>query len=199
MLLQTEEVLGESDQRPKNIEIARATVQLSRPFIRCWTDGSVLPSNPGPGGWAFYAYYTTSKGERVELKRSGSNPFTSNIRMELIAVLRLLQCLKKPSRVFFLTDSQYIIDGLRNMRRDKLLKTHYDVWGLILHLSQVHQISTSKVKAHSGVEENEMVDFLAKKAAREQLGDPFMWPTETIMAKLLNEQKSVERIHWEKT
>lgn len=201
--MQLAEDLGvtESDQQTKRKGSGRRSRRVSesvpRPIVRCWTDGSVLPSNPGPGGWAYYAYFIDKNGVKHEVERSGSNPYTSNIRMELIAALRFLQSLSLPSKVYLMTDSQYIIDGLRNLRRDKLLKTHYDVWGLILHLSMIHHIATSKVKAHTGVEENERVDKLAKTAAKEQPGDPYMWSSEKLMAKLLVTQKTVERRSWE--
>ncbi|MCK5644792.1 MAG: hypothetical protein KAJ19_28590, partial [Gammaproteobacteria bacterium] len=93
--------------------------------VRIWTDGSACPENPGPGGWATLLQYKDH-----EKLIGGSTPWSSNIRTELIAVLRGLQYLKKPSVVVIYTDSQYIVDGFRNiLYRNKLLKSHYDTWG----------------------------------------------------------------------
>lgn len=164
------------------------------PIVRVWTDGSACPENPGPGGWASLLVY--SDGEEKIL--SGSTPWSSNIRMELMAVLRAIQALETPSVVIIYTDSQYIVDGFRNiLHRDKLLKSHYDVWGLLLHLSQIHNIKVSKVKAHSGNEGNEIVDKLAKEMAKTQPGDPYMWPTEKIIEDMKLEEKNIEKKSWE--
>lgn len=173
-----------------------------RPVIRVWTDGSTTPTNPGPGGWA--ALLTTkSEMSDVPLERviSGSSPHASNIRMELMGVLRALQVLTKPSIVILYTDSQYIIDGFRNItHRQKLLKSHYDTWGLILHYSQIHRIRVNKVKAHSGEEGNERVDVVAKRAARGQEGDLFMTPSEEMFEGMKAAEKmrvKEDRGRWE--
>lgn len=156
-----------------------------RSVVRIWTDGSTTPENPGPGGWA--ALLRDEEHERVI---SGSTLWASNIRMELLAVLRALQLLEKPSHVLIYTDSQYIIDGFRNIQhRDKMLKSHYDIWGLIIHYNQIHQIRLNKVKAHSGEEGNELVDKAAKKAARGQPGDVFITDSEKMMEELRVSQK----------
>jgi len=166
-----------------------------KPVVRMWTDGSACPDNPGPGGWATVLIF-----EDHEIELSGSTPWSSNIRMELTAVLRGLQYLDVPSFVVVYTDSQYIVDGFRNiLHRNKLLKSHYDVWGLILHLSQIHQVRISKVKAHSGVEGNERVDVMARTAARGQLGDTYMWGTERLLEhiKLEERRQKLEKKSWE--
>ena len=148
-----------------------------RPVVRIWTDGSTTPMNPGPGGWG--ALMRFKEEERII---SGSSPHASNIRMELMGVLRALQVLKVPSIAIIYTDSQYIVDGFRNiLQRQKLLKSHYDIWGLLLHYVQIHKIKIHKVKAHSGEEGNEIVDGVAKAAAKGQEGDPFMTPSETML------------------
>lgn len=174
-----------------------------RPVVRVWTDGSTTPTNPGPGGWAALLITKSeiAKDGKLEKVISGSSPHASNIRMELMGVLRALQFLRMPSIVILYTDSQYIVDGFRNItHRQKLLKSHYDTWGLILHYSQIHRIRINKVKAHSGEEGNERVDRAAKKAARGQEGDPFMTPSEKMFEKMKaseNERVKKERKSWE--
>lgn len=166
----------------------------SLPVARVWTDGSACPANPGPGGWAALI----QKGNGEENLISGSTPWSSNIRMELTAVLRALQYLETPHVVIIYTDSQYIVDGFRNILfRDKLLKSHYDTWGIILHLAQFHRIKISKVKAHAGDSGNEQVDRAAKKAAKEQPGDPYMWRTERIIEEKRLREKGIEKNSWE--
>ena len=164
------------------------------PVVRIWTDGSACPQNPGPGGWAALLIY-----KKEEEILSGSTPWSSNIRMELTAVLRALQHLTEPHIVIVYTDSQYIVDGFRNIQyRNKLLKSHYDVWGLLLHFAQIHKVKISKVKAHSGEPGNERVDKIARDAARGQPGDPYMWPTEILLEDRKLHEKGLEKKSWER-
>jgi ribonuclease HI len=171
----------------------KKTDRSTWPIVRIWTDGSACPENPGPGGWA-----TLLQHKDDEKMIGGSTPWSSNIRMELVAALRGLQYLKKPSVVVIYTDSQYIVDGFRNiLYRNKLLKSHYDVWGLILHLSQIHSIKISKVKAHSGNTNNERVDKVAREMAITQPGDEFITATEKILEERKLHEKGIEKKSWE--
>ena len=73
-----------------------------------YTDGA-CSGNPGPGGWAFVLRHpATGK----ELERSGGEPETTNNRMELMAVIRGLEALKRPTRVELVTDSSYVGKGI---------------------------------------------------------------------------------------
>lgn len=156
-------------------------MEKSRPVVHVWTDGSTLPINPGPGGWA--AVLRLKKGNEYVKEKiiSGSSKWASNIRMETVGALRALQYLKVPSIVIIHTDSQYIVDGFKRLTRNQLLKSHYDIWGLLLHYSQIHHVHLKKVKGHSGVEGNELADKYAKEAAKGQAGDLFMSESEEMM------------------
>ena len=67
-----------------------------------FTDGSCL-GNPGPGGWACLLRCGSAEGEL-----SGTEPHTTNNRMELQAVIAGLSALKEPCAVRVVTDSQYV-------------------------------------------------------------------------------------------
>jgi ribonuclease HI len=171
----------------------KPTHHNQQPVVRIWVDGSVSPENPGPGGWAALLIH----GDHEKII-GGSTPWSSNIRMELTAVLRGIQALKRESIVIIYTDSQYMVDGFRNiLHRDKLLKSHHDLWGLLLHLSQIHQVKVKKVKAHSGIPNNERVDQHAKLMAKTQPGDSRMWPTERVLEKKKLDEKHIEKKSWE--
>ncbi len=171
----------------------KPTYHNQLPIVRIWTDGSASPENPGPGGWAALLTHGT-----YEKMIGGSTPWSSNIRMELTAVLRGIQSLKKESIVIIYTDSQYMVDGFRNiLHRDKILKSHHDLWGLLLHLAQIHQVKIKKVKAHSGVPNNGRVDQHAKLMAKTQPGDSRMWPTERVLEKKKLDEKNVQKNSWE--
>jgi ribonuclease HI len=155
----------------------------NRPLVRIWTDGSTTPKNPGPGGWAALLVYRDNKDQDHERMIAGSVPYTSNIRMELTAALRALQVLQRPSTIILYTDSQYIIDGFKRLNRHQILKTHHDLWGLILHYKQLHVVMPTKVKAHSGEAGNERVDAIAKDAALRQIEDMFRTNSEKMIEK----------------
>ena len=74
--------------------------------VTIYTDGACT-GNPGPGGYCAILEY----GEhRREL--SGGFRRTTNNRMELTAVVRGLEALKRPCRVELFTDSVYVGKGL---------------------------------------------------------------------------------------
>ena len=74
--------------------------------VQLITDGACI-GNPGPGGWAFILRYG-------ELKREGfgSEPHTTNNRMELTAAIEGLKRLKEDCAVEIVTDSQYMKNGI---------------------------------------------------------------------------------------
>ncbi|MDQ5917843.1 MAG: ribonuclease, partial [Pseudomonadota bacterium] len=71
-------------------------------IIEIWADGGCR-GNPGPGGWGVLL----RAGER-EKELWGGEPATTNNRMELTAVIRALEAMKRPVRARIHTDSQYV-------------------------------------------------------------------------------------------
>lgn len=141
-----------------------------------WTDGSCLDNNPlgGPGGFAWVA----SLGD---LKTEYSKGYfkTTNNRMEIMAVIDALSQVQERSVIKIHTDSQYTIDGatkwvwgwIKNgWRRQPQPGVFEDVKNADLFkrlhaLTRFHKVEFIKVKAHSGVPDNERCDVLAKAAA----------------------------------
>ena len=75
--------------------------------MQLFTDGA-CSGNPGPGGWAFILRHpATGK----ELESSGGERETTNNRMEMTAVIRGLEALKRPTRVEIVSDSIYVGKG----------------------------------------------------------------------------------------
>ena len=74
--------------------------------VTIYTDGA-CKGNPGPGGWGALLV----AGER-EQEIFGGDPATTNNRMELTAVIRALESLKRKSDVDIYTDSQYVKNGI---------------------------------------------------------------------------------------
>ena len=74
--------------------------------VKLITDGGCI-GNPGPGGWACIIRY----GEMAK-ELFGSEPETTNNRMELRAAIEGLRALKEPCEVTVTADSQYVIKGI---------------------------------------------------------------------------------------
>ena len=70
--------------------------------VLIYTDGA-CKGNPGVGGWG--ALLQAGDHER---ELFGGESHTTNNRMELTAVIRALESLKRPSEVDLFTDSQYV-------------------------------------------------------------------------------------------
>ena len=137
------------------------------PEVHVFTDGA-CSGNPGPGGWAYILRHPDSGREK---EVSGGEPGTTNNRMELLAVIEALKSLTKPSRVELWSDSQYVLNGLREWmdswkkkgwkrgRNQPVL--NLDLWKELDALRQRHDIHCHWVRGHVGHPENERVDRLA--------------------------------------
>ncbi|MBT8058809.1 MAG: ribonuclease HI [Xanthomonadales bacterium] len=133
-----------------------------------YTDGA-CSGNPGPGGWGSVLLF---KGHRREL--SGGEAETTNNRMELMAVIRALETLKRPCRIELHTDSTYVMKGMtewlpnwkrRNWRTaDKKPVKNVDLWQRLEEAIDRHDVNWTWVRGHSGVPENERADELARLA-----------------------------------
>jgi ribonuclease HI len=136
--------------------------------IEIYTDGACR-GNPGPGGWA--ALLRTGEHER---EISGAEALTTNNRMELTAVIRALEALKRPVQANVYTDSEYVRRGItewiaawkshgwRTAQRKPV--KNQDLWQRLDELRAGHQIEWHWVPGHAGVPGNERVDRLANEA-----------------------------------
>lgn len=145
-----------------------------RPLVRLFTDGA-CSGNPGPGGWAYILQHPASGTER---ERSGAEAGTTNNRMELRAVIEGLAAITRPSRVELYSDSQYVLNGLREWMpawkargwrtADRKPVKNRDLWERLDELASTHDVRFHWVRGHSEHPENERCDALAV-AAREAL------------------------------
>lgn len=141
--------------------------QNGRPHVLLYTDGA-CSGNPGPGGWAFILKHPASG---KEIERSGGEPQTTNNRMELSAVIFGLKAITRPSRVEVYSDSQYVLNGLREWMEDwkrrgwktaaKKPVKNRELWEELDALKQTHEISFHWIKGHNEHPENERCDALA--------------------------------------
>jgi len=139
-------------------------------IVEIYTDGACT-GNPGPGGYGAVLKY----GDTVK-EISGCEPRTTNNRMEMMAVIKALQQLKRPCKVRVVTDSNYLVKGMTQwihgwVRRNwinsqKRPVLNRELWEEILELSRKHQITWQWVKGHDGHPENERCDQLARAAIK---------------------------------
>lgn len=136
--------------------------------VDLFTDGACR-GNPGPGGWGVLLRYGG-----IQRELSGADPATTNNRMELTAVIRGLEALKRPCRVRVTTDSQYVRNGItewifrwrRNGWRtsDRQPVKNADLWRQLDEVAAGHEVEWHWVKGHAGHPENERADRLATAA-----------------------------------
>ncbi len=148
------------------------------PEVLLFTDGA-CSGNPGPGGWAFVLEHPASG---KQMQRSGAERETTNNRMELMAVIRGLEALRRPSRVELVTDSAYVGKGIeqwlpkwkaqgwrRREGRRLLPVKNEELWRRLDQLLQEHQVRVTLVRGHAGHPENERCDALAVAAYQKYL------------------------------
>jgi ribonuclease HI len=141
-----------------------------RPKVELYTDGA-CSGNPGPGGWAYILKHPASATER---EASGGEKLTTNNRMELLAAIEGLKALKKPSIVELYSDSQYVLNGLKDWIKGwkaKGWKTaskqpvkNQDLWQTLDALAQQHTVTFHWIRGHNEHPENERADKLAVAA-----------------------------------
>ena len=142
-------------------------MSTASPDVVIYTDGGCDP-NPGPGGWAALILMD---GKKVEL--SGTDPATTNNRMELIAAIQALRSLKTPGKVSVFTDSQYLQRGInewmpkwlaKNWRGSSGPVANQDLWKELLVVMKPHQVEWHWVRGHAGNVYNTRVDWLVRQA-----------------------------------
>ena len=135
--------------------------------ISIYTDGSSR-GNPGPGGYATILMYGSHQKEL-----SGGYRYTTNNRMELMAVIAGLQALtKKEIPVVIYSDSQYVVRAIEEGWLKTWIKTNFkggkknsDLWKIFYELSKNFTLKMVWVKGHADNPYNTRCDELATAAA----------------------------------
>lgn len=130
-------------------------------------------ANPGGAG-GLVEIWRNGAWERRDYWISESG--TTNNRMAIRSAIELLAALRRPCRVNFVSDSQYLVKGIREWlpgwkRRGWKRKggpiENLELWQQLDVLLQRHDVQPRWVKGHAGHPENEYVDHLATTAAKE--------------------------------
>lgn len=137
-----------------------------------YTDGACL-GNPGEGGWAGIIYDSKENHKRIVV---GSEKYTTNNRMELLAVIESLKSISFDTHVKIYSDSKYVLEGITKwihnwkknywMGSNKKQIKNIDLWKQLDDLVERFNISWEWVKGHSDDKNNNEVDELARLEAQ---------------------------------
>jgi ribonuclease HI len=106
-----------------------------------------------------------------------SEPATTNNRMAIRSAIEGLRMLRRPCRVVFTSDSQYLVRGMsewiagwvrRGWKRKGGPVSNADLWQALLPIAGKHQVQWVWVRGHAGHPQNEYANHLATGAARRQ-------------------------------
>lgn len=138
------------------------------------TDGS--GTTKGPGGWAAVIRF----GDHC-IEVSGGEPEATNNRMELTAVYKALERLKRSCEVELTTDSEYVQKGiterLKNWQRfgwrtyDGAEVKNRDIWELIAKQLERHEVTVVWTRGHKDHADNNRADELAGQERKKLLGE----------------------------
>lgn len=156
-------------------------------MVRIFTDGA-CSNNPGPGGWGA-VFYKDTKQEII----SGHEADTTNNRMELMAVVKALEKIKKEECLYhkefeIYSDSAYVVNAINygwvtkwsinhwvttkgeEIKNKDLWKRYLKLQGYLLHRNV--KVRLIKIKGHNDNAFNDHVDEIAKaevKLARREI------------------------------
>ena len=106
-----------------------------------------------------------------------SAPATTNNKMAILSAINGLDLLRKPCRVIFVSDSQYLVRGMtewvsgwqRNgWKRKTGALENAELWQQLVDAARRHDVEWRWVKGHAQHPQNEYANHLATRAAKEQ-------------------------------
>jgi ribonuclease HI len=151
-----------------------------RPLLFIYADESCLgvqfTDRDSPGGAAGLVEYWADGGW-VRRDYWISEPATTNNRMAIRSAIEGLSALKRPCRIVFTSDSQYLVRGMSEwirgwIRRGWQRKTgpveNADLWRILLRVAEPHDVEWRWIRGHAGHPQNEYANDLAIRAAKRQ-------------------------------
>src|SRR5690606_39206159 len=106
-----------------------------------------------------------------------SEPATTNNRMAIRSAIEGLRALRVPCRVVFVSDSEYLVKGMREWvpvwrqrgwRRKTGPVENEDLWRQLVDVAAAHDVEWRWVRGHAGHPRNEYANALAIRAAKKQ-------------------------------
>ena len=106
---------------------------------------------------------------------SGGLQYTTNNRMEFLAVIKALETIKViPSQIVVTSDSKYVVDAInKGWLKNWILKNfrgtkNSDLWLRFHRIYKQHQVQLKWIKGHNLHAENERCDQLAVAASMQR-------------------------------
>lgn len=137
--------------------------------VQIFTDGAAK-GNPGPGGYGVVMEWV---GKPYKKEFYEGFRYTTNNRMELLAVIVGLEKLKNPNTTVLVTsDSKYVVDAVQKNwvfgweKKGFAGKKNPDLWMRFLKIYRKHQVEFHWVRGHNNHPQNERCDELAVMASQ---------------------------------
>ena len=136
--------------------------------VHIYTDGAAK-GNPGKGG---YGVVMELVGSNYKKEFYEGFRYTTNNRMELLAVIVGLEKITKPNmKVLVISDSKYVVDAVEKKwvfgweKKGFKDKKNPDLWMRFLKIYRQHQVDFKWIKGHNNHPQNERCDELAVMAS----------------------------------
>jgi ribonuclease HI len=138
--------------------------------------GNQFQDRASPGGAAGLVEHWTA-GRWIRRDYWISEPATTNQRMALRSAIEGIEALRRPCRIQFVSDSQYLVKGMREWlpawkargwKRKGGPIENLDLWKSLDQLADRHEVTWEWVRGHAGHPKNEYANDLAVGAARRQ-------------------------------
>ncbi|MBK9343191.1 MAG: ribonuclease HI [Dehalococcoidia bacterium] len=166
---------GSSVTRTQDLTTAEVLARFDGgPVHGIFTDGSSRP-NPGPGGWG--AVFV--RDNAVIEQRHGADPWTTNNRMELTALIAGLEMAPPAETVTVFSDSQLVVNTLTKWARGWEARGWKRKEGEIANLDLVKRAwelvqqrpnaRIEWIRAHDGSRWNEYADALSTAHLRSEV------------------------------
>jgi len=159
--------------REENLTTAEVLEKYtSGPVSGVFTDGAATP-NPGPGGWG--AVYVVD--DRIIAEQRGHEPYTTNNRMELAALIAACKMVPRDTSAVIFTDSELCVNTISKWAKAWEARGWRKKDGEIKNLELVQELyrlyhghpglELRWIKGHNGARWNEYADSLATAYRRE--------------------------------
>jgi len=149
--------------------------------IEVYTDGGFDAMHDAIGSWAFLVRLPGQDVGNCEYQHGGLK-YTTNNRMEMLAVIKALEHVEMGPRTIVTSDSEYVVKGATTWV-DGWAKNGWitgggtpvknqDLWERLIILRDLHNVRFDWVKGHDGNPFNEQCDYLCglmKKSMLKQL------------------------------
>ncbi|MDX1579612.1 MAG: ribonuclease H [Gemmatimonadota bacterium] len=157
--------------------------EAEAPLVHIFADESCLgnqfESRANPGGAAGLIERFDERRGWYRRDYARFDPDTTNNRMALVSAIEGLRALRRPCRVVFTSDSQYLVKGItewvpvwarRGWKRKGGPIENLELWKELIRQTAAHRLDWRWTRGHAEHVKNEYANWLAVRTARERRG-----------------------------